>query len=201
MQSTRTMIFATAMMATIPACAGEPRDSAVEPESAEAPRSNEAFLREDTPSATVSARDEVFAVQATLDGLRELELGRIAVTQATTEPVKQYAQMIVDDHSESLEQLQALAKAKHIALPTTTGPTFAADKRTLEGLEWADFDSTYISMMIAAQQQAIASFTEQAERGSDDDLRQFAASTLKTHEHHHQRAREIRQSGGQIGLR
>src|SRR5690606_9501857 len=62
--------------------------------------------------------DADFAVKAADGGLFEVQLGKIAVANASDQGVKDFGQMMVDDHGKANEELMALAKQKGIVLPT-----------------------------------------------------------------------------------
>src|SRR5688500_18752963 len=71
-----------------------------------------------TTAASAPAGDQGFAQNAALGGLAEVELSQLAITKATNTEVKQFAQMMVADHSAANSELKTLATAKGLVLPT-----------------------------------------------------------------------------------
>jgi len=182
--------MAVVIATSVPSCAGGSNDSTANPKPGESGN-----------TLALSAHDREFATKAAEHGLREIELARIAVSRATTEPVKSYAQMLIDDHEEAQEQLENLTRIKHLDLRPRLDKEYEADKNRLQQLEWAEFDATYVSMMIADHEVAIDLFSHTADEAQDAELRRWASSTLPKLQHHLQRATELRQSSGRIGVR
>lgn len=60
---------------------------------------------------------DVFIRQATLMGMKELQLSGVANEQSTDAKIKAYAKMMITDHSKANEELKILAKAKGVNLP------------------------------------------------------------------------------------
>src|SRR5829696_4713178 len=53
---------------------------------------------EQTGMANLSSHDRDFLMDAAMGGLMEVELGRLAAQQGTSDTVKQFGQRMVDDH-------------------------------------------------------------------------------------------------------
>jgi len=60
-----------------------------------------------------------FAVSAADAGLMEVQLATLALSKATSGKVKEFAQMMLDDHTKANEELKALAQKKNITLPSS----------------------------------------------------------------------------------
>src|SRR5690348_14145789 len=63
--------------------------------------------------------DADFAVKAADGGMLEIQLGNLALTNASAAAVKQFGQMMIDDHSKASDELQKLAAGKNITIPAT----------------------------------------------------------------------------------
>ena len=61
--------------------------------------------------------DKKFAKDAAIGGMFEVELGKLALQKASSDPVKQFAQKMVDDHSKAGDQLKEIAGKDSITLP------------------------------------------------------------------------------------
>src|SRR5476651_1310218 len=63
--------------------------------------------------------DTKFAVSAADGGMMEVQLGKLALTNGSSKKVKEFAQMMIDDHSKAGDELKTLAAGKNITLPAT----------------------------------------------------------------------------------
>jgi putative membrane protein len=135
-------------------------------------------------SAQLSAADRKFVQEAAIGGMLEVELGRLAVQKAASDPVRQFGQRMVDDHSQGNEQLKAIAQTKGIALPDSLDAKHRKEVERLQKLSAAQFDQAYMKLMLEDHQQDIREFRKEATQGVDSNVKSFAASTLpKLHDH------------------
>jgi putative membrane protein len=143
-------------------------------------------------TASVSSSDRKFAMTAAAGGLAEVEMARLALTKASSEAVKQYAQKMLDDHTAANTELMGIASAKGITLPTAPDAKHRAMMAKLEKLSGEAFDREYV-MMAGHKDHAKMEklFRDQSTRGRDADLKAFAAKTLPVVQQHLQMARDL----------
>src|SRR6185369_16662402 len=67
-----------------------------------------------TGKAELTHTDKRFIEKAATDGREEVEISRVAAERATNPDVKQFAQMMVDDHSRANDELMAIAQARSV---------------------------------------------------------------------------------------
>jgi predicted outer membrane protein len=67
----------------------------------------------------IGSDDRNFIMKAAESGMEEVEMGQLALKQASSEEVKQFAQHMIDDHSKANSELMQLAQSKGITLPAT----------------------------------------------------------------------------------
>jgi predicted outer membrane protein len=67
----------------------------------------------------IASDDKHFVMKAAESGMEEVEMGQLALRQASSEEVKQFAQRMIDDHSKANSELMQLAQRKGIMLPET----------------------------------------------------------------------------------
>jgi putative membrane protein len=137
-------------------------------------------------------RDTEFAVAAADGGMMEVELGKLAQTNASSAQVKQFAQMMIDDHSKANEELIALAQQKNITLPSSL-----SDKKRKKYDDFAEkkgeeFDKDYIDFMVDDHKDDIDKFEKQADKGNDADLKAWASGKLPTLRHHLEMAQQAK---------
>jgi putative membrane protein len=135
--------------------------------------------------------DTEFAVNAADGGMREVQLGELAKTKATSQEVKAFADMMVTDHTKANEELKSLAAQKNITLPTTLSDKSRKAMEDLEKKTGKDFDEAYASMMVDDHQKTLDEFKKQADKGNDPELKSWAAGKVPTLEHHLERSKQV----------
>jgi putative membrane protein len=128
--------------------------------------------------------DTKFAVAAADGGMLEVALGKLAQTNASSTTVKQFGQMMVDDHSKAGEELKSLAASKNITLPSALSNKNQDHYNDLAKKMGKDFDKAYSSFMVDDHKEDIDEFKKQAEKGKDGDLKNWAAGKVPVLEHH-----------------
>src|SRR6185295_17329412 len=96
----------------------------------------------------VDKSDADFAVDAANASMTEIALGKMATDKAVDQRVKNFAAMMITDHTKASENLQRIASAKNIALPATLGDDAKKDSADLSKKSGADFDKAYMNMMV-----------------------------------------------------
>jgi len=134
-----------------------------------------------------------FVKTAALDGMTEVELGKLAASKSSTSDVKRFAQKMVQDHGQANQQLAAVARSKGLPVPTKLDAQHEAMVKELSAKSGAAFDSAYASHMAKAHTKAVALF-EAASQSSDPDLAAFAKQTLPTLQEHEQLANNLNAS-------
>jgi putative membrane protein len=121
--------------------------------------------------------DQRFIRSAIEAGLAEVVLGKLAVEQATSDKVKEFARMMVSDHTSASDELRVMAKGKNVALPDVC--ITCKDKiRDLQRFRGREFDRRYVQLMVSEVQEAIATFSDESRAGGDADLRAWATKRL-----------------------
>lgn len=127
---------------------------------------------------TSKADDRDFVMEAASGGLMEVELGKLAQTNAASAQVKEFGKMMVTDHSKANTELKAVAAKKNMtisATPLEKQQKHIDDLKTKKG---ADFDKAYVDMMVDDHKEDISKFQDEANKGNDADVKAFAAKTL-----------------------
>jgi|SRR5579863_4235807 len=133
-----------------------------------------------TGGIAVDKDDAKFATTAANDGMAEVAAGKMAATKATNSRVKNFADMMVTDHTKAGDELAALAKTKNITLPAA--PDADAQKKAddLSKKTGKDFDKAYVDAMVDGHESAVKLFTDASQNCKDADLKAFATKTLPT---------------------
>jgi putative membrane protein len=130
--------------------------------------------------STVSKADQDFAVNTAIAGMTEIQAGQIAEQKGMSRDVKEYAAMMIKDHTAAADKLKAIATQKNITLPATLTPDAQKNLDDLQKEEGAKFDKDYLAMMVSDHKKVIGAFENESKNGSDADIRGFADSTLHT---------------------
>jgi putative membrane protein len=120
--------------------------------------SNTGATGEQAGMANMTSQDRDFLMDAAMGGLEEVELGRLAAQQGTSEAVKQFGQRMVDDHSKANTELMTLAQTKGITLPTALDEKHQKDVTKLTAMSGADFDRAYSKMMLSDHTKDVSEF-------------------------------------------
>ena len=110
--------------------------------------------------------------------LSEIEGGKAAAAKAQNPQVKQFAQKMVTDHTQMLQELQTLAKAKGVALPQSGSLKDKAEQKMMEKTAGADFDKKYMEEMVKDHQKDAQETQDLAAKAKDPD---FKAAVQKAH--------------------
>ncbi|QOY95043.1 DUF4142 domain-containing protein [Massilia sp. UMI-21] len=96
------------------------------------------------PAAKLDRSDRKALIQMAQANMAEIATGKLALGKAVNPQIKAYAQRMVDEHSKTLAEVQALAQAKGVELPQELNVKFKAKGALLDALKGDIFDRTYI---------------------------------------------------------
>ncbi len=128
--------------------------------------------------------DNTWITKAAQGGMAEVELGKLAQSNASSDAVKQFGQRMVDDHTKAGEELARIAADKGITLPTGLDAKNQATKDRLSKLTGKEFDRAYMQDMVKDHRGDVAEFKKEAASGKDPEVKAFASKTLPTLEEH-----------------
>ena len=139
--------------------------------------------------------DSAFVREAAAGGLAEVRLGRLAHDKATNRDVKQFGQLMETDHSKANQDLDAIATAGGLSVPSKLSPEHqqAWDDLTKSG---KDFDATYMSMMVKDHLEDVQKLKEEQAAAKSQAVRDFVKKTLPTLEKHLTKAKQVAASVG-----
>lgn len=133
-----------------------------------------------------------FIEEAASFSLMEIELSKYAQQNAVNQRVKNFAEMIVRDHSQINDELKSIASGKNITVPTTMADDHRDKMSNIQEKSGVDFDKEYIKEMIDHHEKDVDKFTKFAEEANvDTDLKSFASKTLPTLLMHQDSAKQI----------
>ena len=141
--------------------------------------------------AAESSPDTSFYRALAEGGMTEVDLAKLAEQKTENPKIKDFAAMMVQDHSAANEKLESLASSKRVPVPRTLGASQMGTKSTLESLHGQSFDKSYIKSQVKAHEDTVALLEKEISSGQDPDAKAFAQSVLPTVQHHLEAARSL----------
>lgn len=129
-------------------------------------------------------KDTEFAVKAADAGMLEVELGKLAQKNGASDEVKILGKTMADDHTKVNSELSAIALTKNITLPTGLSEDCQKKYDDLAAKTGKDFDDAYTDHMVKAHKDNIDNFKDEAKKGDDPELVQWASGQVPTLERH-----------------
>ena len=117
-------------------------------------------------------------------GLAEVSDATLAQQSATDPAIKDFAAMMIKDHTAANNKLSALAGTKNLSLPTSASVTEMATHEKLKLESGTTFDKSYIKGQISAHRAAIRLLRKELASGTDQDAKDFAKAVLPTVQGH-----------------
>jgi putative membrane protein len=136
------------------------------------------------PAAASAASADDFIKDAVKANISEVKLGHLAQQRGSTEAVRSFGRMLIEDHTTAAGE--AVTVAKQIKVPVKQVPSDEGEKfyEKASQLRGKSFDSEFAAHMIEDHRKDIEAYTEQANDGSNTAVAAFAAKTLPVLEKH-----------------
>jgi putative membrane protein len=161
-----------------------------------------------TPKA--GKADTAFIQTALKSGTEEIELAKLASEKSQNEQIKQFAQMLVSDHTAVNEQLALLSQRNGATpaprdgtkrsgtetAPPTTSPGAAPSSpkaQQLAKLSGSEFDKAFIKMVVEGHEKSVDLYGKEAETGKDPAAKKLATETLPKIKEHLSQAKSLQQ--------
>ena len=144
-------------------------------------------------SAEMTSTTKGFVTAAATSDMYEVTAGKIALQRAQSPAVKEFAQKMVDAHTETTAKLKSILASNNIDVV----PPAHVDYRRqgmlddLRGAKAQDFDHRYIAQQIAAHREADILMRGYAKDGDSAPIKDFAATTDKAVKMHLSMAKEL----------
>jgi putative membrane protein len=135
--------------------------------------------------------DQQFVDFAAQTDMLEANLGQLASSQASGQGVKDYAQMLVTDHTNDYNQLSTVAGKANLVVPKGLDAAHDRMIAPFQKLQGAAFDHRYIQEMIAGHTKAIAVYKKEAADAQNPDLKTYANQALPVLQKHLDGAKDL----------
>lgn len=122
--------------------------------------------------------DKEFVKEAAASGNTEVLAAQIALNTSSNQRVKDYANMMIADHSKANEELKKMAAQKNMMLPDSVMAKQHDELASLRKLSASNFDKMYMTMMVTDHEATVRNFENATQRLDDAELRAWASKTL-----------------------
>jgi putative membrane protein len=129
-------------------------------------------------------------------GNAEVDLGRLAQDRAGSPDVREFANMMVQDHQRAGDQLKAIANKQNVRAEAEAHDDHRDLQERLSKLSGAEFDREYMDAMVKDHEKAIDAVEAKAEKSDNADVKQWAAATLPSLKQHLDKANQIQSNLG-----
>jgi putative membrane protein len=183
-------VVVSALTLLLMACNNETKDSVEKADSANAAKtdspgvSNQPIIADEESSS--------FMVRAADGGMTEVQLGQMAQGKATDAKVKDFAAMMVHDHSATNDKVKMLAGQRNVTLPDSISADNKKKADDLSKKTGKAFDKAYMDEMVKAHESTVDLFEKAAGKVNDTEVKTFINNTLPKVKTHLDSARAIR---------
>jgi putative membrane protein len=146
-------------------------------------------------AAAVPMTDQQFVDFAGQTDMVEINLGKLAQDSASSQAVKDYAQMLITDHTNDFNQLYDVAHGASLTRPDAIDTE--NNKKMIDPfqkLKGAAFDHHYIQEMVAGHTKAIALYKKESADAESPAVKTYAENAIPVLEKHLDGAKELEKS-------
>jgi putative membrane protein len=144
--------------------------------------------------------DADFVKVASMANQDEIDAAKAALAKTTNDDVKNFAQHMIDDHTQAGAELKSLADSKNWKASDHADVKHKMAIKQMNTLNGADFDKAYATAAVADHQDAVALFKLAADKASDADLKAFASKEVPTFEMHLKMAQDLEQKTAAVTM-
>ncbi len=131
-------------------------------------------------AAQSDAATTKFLTDAIRNNIAEIKMGELGEQRGRGAGVRDFAGMLIEDHTQSLKKLNDLAKILGVIPPTEPSAQAIKHHEALSKLSGEEFDHAFANHMTMAHEQAIKDYTEQAQSAARPEVSALAKQTLPT---------------------
>lgn len=146
----------------------------------------------DEAAGKAAMTDQKFVDFAAQTDMVEANLGQMAQNVSDSQPVKDYGQMLVTDHTNDFQQLHAMAQQANLTVPDAIDAEH--NKMLIEPfqhLRGTAFDHKFIEVAIAGHTKAIEVYKREAAGAENPMIKSYAESVLPVLEKHLADAKDL----------
>ena len=146
------------------------------------------------PGGGASMQDKDFLKEASQGGMFEIQAGKLAAQKGNGEDVKQFGQMMVDDHTKMNEQMMPVLVEAGVKPPTSLPGKEKKELAKLQGLNGDAFDKEYVTAMVKDHEEDKKAFQTEATGGQLPTEKSAAMQGVGTINGHLEKIKQIAQA-------
>ena len=133
---------------------------------------------------TADTSDIKFAKALAAGGAAEITFSKLAESKVEAGKLKNFAAMMITDHTKAGDTLTAIAQKENITLPGGLDPDHQAKYDDISKMSGTDFNEAYVKLMVADHKGAVGLLQNESQNGKDSTLKAFATKILPTVQMH-----------------
>lgn len=151
---------------------------------------------------TVPAADQKFVKQAIDAAMTELQMSKSAEAKSTNEDVKKFAQTVIEDRSDTLEDLRQAAQQMGVEPPREMSDSFEKSYDKLTAMSGVAFDQEYMKAMVKMHKDDDHLYREEAKNTTSPQLKKMMTEADARVQERLQQAQPLAQEvNGRAGTR
>jgi putative membrane protein len=145
--------------------------------------------------ATRGTRDAGFLREQLAVGDKQVGLARLASERATRPAVRKFGEMMLRDYRQASEELRQIASRQQVDAGAEN-EQLKVERERLSRLSGEQFEREYLDEIVADHQDAVGDL-ENAAKGNDPEIAQWAARNLPIVRRHLDEAQQLRKTAPQ----
>lgn len=172
------------------------KEQAAQPQPGDPTASKQGALNQANPGGTVklTSTEVAFVKEAGAGNAAEVKMAELALKNAESQEVKDFAQMMIKDHTQANEDLAAVAKNHNITFPPDAPAKEKALGKKMLDVKGKAFDKAYVKHAVADHTKDVADYKKAAGEVKDEKLVEYVQKTTPIIEGHLDAAKKLEAS-------
>ncbi|MDF5718788.1 MAG: DUF4142 domain-containing protein [Rhizonema sp. NSF051] len=141
-------------------------------------------------NSSLNALDKEFMTKAAQSDTTEIQTSQLALKKSKDQAVKDFAQQMIQAHTNSTQELTQIAGTKGFTLPKGVGSENKPLLTKLQQTNGKSFDRAYMQGQLQAHTKTLAEYQKYIKQGQDPDLQAFAKKIAPVVAEHKQMAQK-----------
>lgn len=135
-------------------------------------------------SETISDQDKTFLKGQQETNIAEVQLGKVAIERATTQTVRDLAQMLIAEHQKVMELNRALSTKLGLPVPEQPSAEQQAMGEKIKAQTGAAFDAAYVAAQVEGHTKSVSKAQQEVSSGSHPEVKAFATEYIPRAQRH-----------------